>query len=296
MRSKVSLAAFVLVALGCACATKPQTPPKEEAAPADRAPSEFRRLASEAADLFESGRSDDARRRLDAAHVLVPGPSAAPQAPGTDGPPLDTPKRKASYAVGVFFGRQMGEVVRQNELDIDADALARGVRDITAGAAPALSNDEIGQIMTALQQAASEREGRHRADLAEGNRAKGDNFLATNGKRQGVVTLQSGLQYQVIKDGNGPTPKVTDVVIVNYRGTLIDGTEFDSSYRRGQPAEFQVRGVISGWTEALQLMKAGSKWMLYIPSGLAYGEGGKPPKIGPNETLVFEVELLGVKP
>jgi FKBP-type peptidyl-prolyl cis-trans isomerase FklB len=125
---------------------------------------------------------------------------------------------------------------------------------------------------------------------------KGQEFLQQNSKKEGVKTLADGLQYKVVKEGTGKTPKATDRVSVHYRGTLIDGTEFDSSYKRGEPAEFPVNRVIHGWTEALQLMKEGSKWMLYIPADLAYGEGGTPGgPIGPNETLIFEVELLKVK-
>jgi FKBP-type peptidyl-prolyl cis-trans isomerase FklB len=127
------------------------------------------------------------------------------------------------------------------------------------------------------------------------NQMSGDAFLSANKKKQGVVTLNDGLQYKILKQGTGDMPTDSDVVTVNYKGTLVNGQEFDSSYKRGEPATFPVAGVIPGWTEALKLMKVGSKWELYIPASLAYGEQGAPPAIGPNETLIFEVELLGVK-
>jgi FKBP-type peptidyl-prolyl cis-trans isomerase FklB len=133
------------------------------------------------------------------------------------------------------------------------------------------------------------------SSFGQSARVRGEQFLAENGKKEGVKTLPSGLQYRVIKDGTGRTPKLSETVSCNYRGTLISGAEFDSSYKRGEPPSFPVSGVIKGWTEALQLMKEGSKWMLYIPSNLAYGTAGSPPNIGPNETLIFEIELLQVK-
>jgi FKBP-type peptidyl-prolyl cis-trans isomerase FklB len=132
--------------------------------------------------------------------------------------------------------------------------------------------------------------------MGEKNKKEGEAFLAANKKKEGVITLPSGFQYKAIKEGTGKTPKATDTVTVNYRGTLIDGTEFDSSYKRGQPATFRVNGVIAGWTEALQLMKEGSKWELFIPANLAYGERGAGAAIGPNAVLIFEVELISVKP
>jgi len=131
--------------------------------------------------------------------------------------------------------------------------------------------------------------------LADKNQKEGEVFLAENKKKKGVITLPSGLQYQVIKEGTGKIPKATDTVTTHYRGTLIDGTEFDSSYKRGEPASFPVNGVIKGWTEALQLMKVGSKWQLFIPSNLAYGPQGAGQAIGPNATLIFEIELLSIK-
>ena len=130
--------------------------------------------------------------------------------------------------------------------------------------------------------------------LAEKNAKEGEAFFAENKKKEGIVTLPSGLQYKVIKEGDGPTPKATDTVSVNYKGTFIDGTEFDSSYKRNQPATFKVKGVIPGWVEALQLMKVGSKWQIFIPASLAYGDKGAGNVIGPNATLIFEVELLSI--
>ena len=148
---------------------------------------------------------------------------------------------------------------------------------------------------TELQKELMEKQAERNKQLAEKNKTEGEAFLAQNSKKEGVKTLPSGLQYKVIKEGTGKTPKADDTVVTNYRGTSIDGTEFDSSYKRGQPATFPVKGVIAGWTEALQLMKEGSKWELFIPSNLAYGERGAGNFIGPNAALVFEIELITVK-
>jgi FKBP-type peptidyl-prolyl cis-trans isomerase FklB len=140
-----------------------------------------------------------------------------------------------------------------------------------------------------------EKRQKQQAELGAKNKTEGEAFLAANAKKEGVVTLPSGLQYQILTEGQGENPKATDQVTVQYRGTLIDGTEFDSSYSRGQPATFRLNQVIKGWTEALQLMKPGAKWKLFVPAALAYGDKGAGPKIGPNSTLIFEVELISVK-
>ena len=158
-----------------------------------------------------------------------------------------------------------------------------------------LSEEEMRTVMTAFQKEMAAKQAEMMKSQGEKNKKEGEAFLAENKKKEGVKTLASGLQYKVIKEGTGKTPKATDKVSTHYQGTLIDGTEFDSSYKRGEPATFPVNGVIPGWTEALQLMKVGSKWQLFVPSKLAYGEKGAGPIIGPNAVLIFTVELLAIK-
>jgi FKBP-type peptidyl-prolyl cis-trans isomerase FklB len=158
-----------------------------------------------------------------------------------------------------------------------------------------MTEQEIKETVTALQKDLQVKQQEQVKVLAEKNKKEGEAFLAGNKKKQGVITMPSGLQYKIMTDGKGKSPKATDMVTVNYKGTLIDGTEFDSSYKRGQPATFNVNGVIPGWTEALQLMKEGSKWQLFVPSNLAYGERGAGGPIGPNAVLIFEVELISIK-
>jgi FKBP-type peptidyl-prolyl cis-trans isomerase FklB len=148
--------------------------------------------------------------------------------------------------------------------------------------------------MTAFQKEMMAKREQAGKEAGAKNKVEGEAFLAENGKKEGVVTLPDGLQYKILKEGDGAKPKATDTVTVHYRGTLISGTEFDSSYKRKEPVSFPVNGVIAGWTEALQLMKVGSKWQLFIPSTLAYGERGAGPDLGPNATLIFEVELISI--
>jgi FKBP-type peptidyl-prolyl cis-trans isomerase len=198
---------------------------------------------------------------------------------------LSSDKAKMSY----FIGQQVGKQLKQGKLDIDGDALGASVNDVIAGKEPRLSQAEMTAVMQKLQAsqgAASEAEGK-------ANREKGDAFLAENKKKSGVKTTASGLQYEVMTMGKGPSPKATDVVTVHYKGTLIDGTKFDSSYDRGKPAEFPLNGVIKGWTEGLQLMKVGGKNKMVIPSDLAYGPQGRP-GIPANSVLIFEVELISI--
>ncbi len=204
---------------------------------------------------------------------------------------LKSEKEKVSYVIGVNIGRNL----KAQSVDVDPDMILKGLKDATSGGKLLMTDDEMKETMTAFQKEMMQK---HEAELKKAgdkNKADGEAFLAANKKKTGVVTLPSGLQYKVITEGKGKSPKATDVVTVNYKGTLIDGTEFDSSYKRGQPASFPVNGVIPGWTEALQLMKEGSKWELFIPSNLAYGERGAGKVIGPNSTLIFEVELISVK-
>lgn len=210
---------------------------------------------------------------------------------------LETEEQKVSYIIGM----NMGKNLQQQGLALEADLLARGIKDVMSGAEPQLSQEEMMTTMQAFQEkmmakqqedmASQEAE---RLASAETNKQAGEVFLAENAEKEGVVTTESGLQYKVITAGTGAKPAATDSVTVHYKGTLIDGTEFDSSYGRGEPATFGVDAVIPGWIEALQLMAEGSKWELYIPSELAYGAGGTGGPIGPNAALVFEVELLKI--
>jgi len=203
---------------------------------------------------------------------------------------LKTQKDKVSYGIGMSIGRDF----EAQKLDIDPDVLAQGIKDVLAGKELLMTEEEVRETLMAFQEEMMVKQEEASAKAAEKNAAEGKAFLEENAKKEGVVTLPSGLQYKVVKEGTGKMPKEGDSVTVHYRGTLIDGTEFDSSYGRGEPVTFPVGGVIPGWVEALQLMKEGSKWELFIPASLAYGERGAPPLIGPNSTLVFEVELVSV--
>ena len=204
---------------------------------------------------------------------------------------LDSQKKKVSYAIGLDIGKNF----KERALDIDMDILIQGLRDAQGSGQPLLGNEEIQKVMTQFQQDMMKAEQEKRTGQAEVNKTKGEAFLKENAKKTGIKVTASGLQYLVITDGSGPQPQATDTVKVHYRGTLLDGSEFDSSYKRNQPAVFPLNGVIKGWTEALQLMKVGSKWQVFLPAGLAYGENGAGQVIGPNATLIFDVELLGIE-
>lgn len=204
---------------------------------------------------------------------------------------LKDSKDKVSYSIGLNIAKSM----KQEGLDINPDALAAAMKDVFAGAKPQLSEEEVQAVMQEFQKDMMAKRAKGQQEGLAKNKAEGEKFLADNKKKEGIKTTASGLQYKVIKDGTGKTPKATDTVSTHYRGTLISGKEFDSSYKRGEPAEFPVNGVIKGWTEALQLMKEGAKWQLFIPSELAYGERGAGQDIGPNSTLIFDIELLKVK-
>jgi len=204
---------------------------------------------------------------------------------------LKEQKDKVGYSIGVNIGNSL----KQDGAEVNIDALAAGLKDSFNGAPLQISPEEQQAVMTAFKQ---EMMGKMTAKRQEaGGKAKkeGEDFLAANKTKEGVKTLPSGLQYKVLAEGTGPQPKATDEVTVNYRGTLIDGTEFDSSYKRGEPATFPVGHVIKGWTEALPLMKTGAKWQLFIPAELAYGERGAGANIPPNSALIFEVELISIK-
>lgn len=195
-------------------------------------------------------------------------------------------KDKFSYAVGLNIGMNFK---RQN-VDANPDMVTAGIKDAMAGK-PQMTTDQVKETMVAFEKDMQQKQ----ADTAKKNAAEADKFLADNKSKPGVKTTASGLQYKVLKEGNGAQPKATDTVTVNYRGTLVDGTEFDSSYKRGQPATFPLQGVIKGWTEGLQLMKVGSKFQFFIPPALAYGDHPPTPQIPPASTLIFEVELTDVK-
>jgi len=204
---------------------------------------------------------------------------------------LKTDKDKVSYALGMNLGANL----KRDSVDIDTAIFVRALKDTVAGGRTLLTDSEARAALTQLQTAVRGKQMEKMKLAGETNKKEGDAFLAANKSQEGIVTLPSGLEYKILTQGTGPKPTATDTVVCNYRGTLVNGTEFDSSYKRGQPATFPVTGVIKGWTEALQLMPVGSKWQLFLPAELAYGERGPSPEIGPNSTLVFEVELLSIQ-
>jgi len=273
MRTLLTNSLYLLTA-GCMFLTAPaqaqDTPPaKTSPAPAPK--------ASQGATTPKTGQGT-------AAKPAVPAPLL-----------LKTQQEKASYAIGANIGRGM----KKDGVQIDARILSRGMSDAISGKKLAMTDEEMQAALTVLQADVRKRMEVEAAAVAAANKATGDQFLAANKAKDGVVTLPSGLQYKILKEGTGPKPAATDEVVCNYRGTLIDGTEFDSSYKRGTPATFPVDKVIKGWTEALQLMPVGSKWELFVPSNLAYGERGAGQRgadvIAPNSTLIFEVELMSIK-
>jgi len=205
--------------------------------------------------------------------------------------PLKDQKDKVSYSLGVTIGKSM----KRDSIDANPDLVAQGIRDALTGGKILLTDEQMTEVFMVLQQDLMTKKTETRKALAEKNLKEGEQFLAENAKKEGVVTQPSGLQYKVITDGKGKKAKTTDIVTVHYRGTMIDGTEFDSSYKRNEPATFQLQNMIPGFTEAISLMKVGSKHQFFMPSKLAYGEEGAEDAIGPNATLIFEVELLDAK-
>jgi FKBP-type peptidyl-prolyl cis-trans isomerase len=203
---------------------------------------------------------------------------------------LKTDKDKQSYAIGMNIGKS----IHRDGVDVDPNILLRGMKDALAGGKTALTDDEAKSVMTNLQVNMRKEQAEIAQQAGDANKKAGDAFLAANKTKDGVITLPSGLQYKILTQGTGPKPAATDTVVCNYKGTLLDNSEFDSSYSRNQPLTIPVSGVIKGWTEALQLMPVGSKWQLFIPSDLAYGPQAKGP-IGPNSTLIFEVQLLSIQ-
>jgi FKBP-type peptidyl-prolyl cis-trans isomerase FklB len=207
-------------------------------------------------------------------------------------PEVKEQKDKISYSVGYQVG---GDFKRQG-VGLNPEMLVKGAQDALSGAEPLVSPREMDQTLVDLKKKIVTEEKAGRKKLAEKNLKDGKDFLEQNAKKEGVVTLPSGLQYKALKEGSGASPKANDNVTVHYRGTLIDGTEFDSSYKRNKPATFRLDRVIPGWTQALTLMKPGAKWQLFIPAKLAYGERGAGTKIPPGSTLIFDVELVSVQP
>ena len=189
----------------------------------------------------------------------------------------------------------VGKSLKGQPLDLDPNIVAEGLKDTLSGAKPALTDDEVKAVLTQLQGEMRAKQEAMMQQVGGANKQEGDAFLAANKGKEGVVALPSGLQYKILTKGSGPKPAASDTVVCNYRGTLVNGKEFDSSYKRGQPATFPVGGVIKGWTEALQLMPVGSKWQLFVPADLAYGDRGAGPDIGPGATLIFDVELISIQ-
>jgi len=204
---------------------------------------------------------------------------------------LKTQKDKISYAVGMNVGTNL----KKQSVEVDPAIVVKGMQDAIAGNKPLLTDEETRAVLMQLQEEARQKQAAKAQSEGSANKTEGEAFLAANKTKEGVMTTPSGLQYKILKAGTGPKPAATDTVVCNYRGTLLNGTEFDSSYKRGQPLTFPVNGVIKGWTEALQLMPVGSKWQLFIPAQLAYGERGAGADIGPNATLIFEVELVSIQ-
>jgi FKBP-type peptidyl-prolyl cis-trans isomerase FklB len=206
-------------------------------------------------------------------------------------PALKTEKDKVSYAVGLEFARS----IKGQGIEVDSKLLVMGLNDALSGGKPLMTEEDLRTTMLAVQEEVKQKQMQAMTKAAEENKKAGDTFLAENAKKEGVVTLPSGLQYKILKAGEGKKPADADTVACNYRGTFVDGTEFDSSYGTGKPATFGLRGVIPGFGEALKLMSVGSKWQVFVPSKLAYGDRGANNVIGPNSTLVFEIELVSIQ-
>jgi FKBP-type peptidyl-prolyl cis-trans isomerase FklB len=229
------------------------------------------------------------------APAAAPGQTPAAQAPAGQAPaaasPFKSQKEKLSYAIGM----EMGKGVKSQGLDVDPTLLIQGLNDALSDAKSLMSEAELRQEITSLQQEIRQKQRQEEEAKAAENKAKGDAFLAENAKKDGVVALPDGLQYKILTAGQGKKPAESDTVLCNYKGTFLDGTEFDSSAKAGKPVPFEVKNVIPGFREVLQLMPVGSKWQVFVPSSLAYGERGAGGVIGPNATLIFEVELVSIQ-
>jgi len=204
---------------------------------------------------------------------------------------LKDQKEKLNYVIGV----DIGKALQKQGVPIDPELVAKGIKDAVSGGKLLMTDHEIQETMMAFQKEMRAKQEEANKQAGEKNKKEGQTFLEANKTKEGITTLPSGLQYKVVKAGTGKRPKATDTVVTHYKGTLLDGNEFDSSYKRNQPATFKVNGVIRGWTEALQLMEEGAKWILYVPATLAYGDRGAGKKIGPHATLIFEVELISIQ-
>ena len=218
--------------------------------------------------------------------MLLPAFAAA-----QDAPALKTEKEKLSYAMGMDLGNQL----KTRSVDIDPAIFGRGLADALAGSKTLLTAEEAKAIITELQKAMLVKQAAEAKVVGDKNKAEGDAYMAANKAKEGVISLPSGIQYKILTAGTGKQPTIEDTVVCQYRGTLIGGKEFDSSYKTGQPATFPLKKVIKGWSEVLQLMPVGSKWQVVIPPALAYGERGASADIGPNATLIFEIELVAIK-
>jgi FKBP-type peptidyl-prolyl cis-trans isomerase FklB len=235
----------------------------------------------------QSSQSAPATQSAPAANTQQAAPPATPNIPG-----LPTKKDQVSYAIGMNIGKGL----HRDAIDVDPNFILQGLKDGMADGKMLMTDEQAQQSLMALQAEVRAQQETKRKQEAVDNQKAGEAFLAANKSKPGVVTTADGLQYKIITQGTGAKPTLDDVVTVNYKGSLINGKEFDSSYKRGEPATFPVRGVIKGWTEALQLVPVGTKFELWLPPDLAYGEHGAGQDIGPNETLVFEVEVISVKP
>jgi len=289
--TKLSIALTAILAFGLASAdallaqqTSSATAPQ---APSGTAPAATAKPATTAAPTGAAPQASTAAKT---------GTAAAAKRPATAVSPLKTPKDKASYAVGLTFGKDIAARLKNDGVDVDAASLARGIRDAVAATKPLLTDAEIKAVLTTLTTEVRTKQMAKMEAVAAVNRKTGETFLAANKSKEGIVALPSGLQYKILKAGDGPKPAASDTVVCDYRGTLIDGKEFDSSAKHGKPLEIPVSGVIKGWTEAMLLMPVGSKWQLFLPSELAYGNQEMGPDIKPGSTLIFEVELHSILP
>jgi FKBP-type peptidyl-prolyl cis-trans isomerase FklB len=224
------------------------------------------------------------------APATAPAKAPAGQAPAAASA-FKNQKEKLSYAIGM----EMGKGVKTQGIDVDPAMLTQGLNDAISGGKPKMSEEELKQVITALQQDIRQKQTAVQQAAGAENKAKGDAYLAENAKKDGVVALPDGLQYKILTAGQGKKPAETDTVLCNYKGTFIDGTEFDGSEKAGKPVPFEVKNVIPGFKEVLQLMPVGSKWQVFIPSSLGYGERGAGSVIGPNSTLIFEIELVSIQ-